>query len=198
MTDPFSYDYGQTPLTNDEIVGLIPNWVTTREELNEVEQRNIASGERWCFSARTRRDITEKFACQLHRRMFGGVWRWAGKYRTTDKNIGCSFYRIPIEIRNLFNDAAAWRQGNVYPPAEFAVRFSHRLVSIHPFPDGNGRHSRMMGDVILYVLDGNRLSWGRARVAAGEPASEVRRVYIEALQRADNHELGPLVEFAQS
>lgn len=198
MTELFSFDDGQTPLTNDEVVGLIPNWITTRGELNEVEQRNIASAESWCFSARTRRAITEKFASQLHRRMFSGVWRWAGKYRTTDKNIGGPFYRVPIEMRNLFNDAAEWMQSKAYPPVEFAVRLSHRLVSIHPFPNGNGRHSRMMGDVALFILDGRRLTWGSGRVVSGEASSDVRHSYIDALRRADDHDLADLITFAQS
>jgi Fic-DOC domain mobile mystery protein B len=198
VTDLSFYDYGQTPLNIDESAGLIPGWVTTKEELNEVEQANIAEADRWCFASRTRRALTEEFANRVHQRMFNKVWRWAGEYRKTDKNIGGPHYEVPVEVRALFDDVDAWLEYNSYPATELAVRLSYRLVFIHPYPNGNGRHSRLMGDVALFILTGERFSWGSNRRAAGETAEQVRREYIAALRQADQHDLTDLIRFANS
>ncbi len=198
MSDLNVADEGQSPLTADNIAGLVPKWVTLRRELNEVEQANIATATRWCFASRTKRAMSEEFANRLHSRMFDKVWRWAGNYRTADTNIGVHFYEVPIEVRTLFGDVQTWIEHNTYPPIEFAVRLKHRLVSIHPYPNGNGRHSRMMGDVALYILSGTTFSWGQKRRDAGESEQQVRAAYIAALGRADNHDLTALIEFAQS
>lgn len=131
----------------------------------------------------------------LHRRMLGDVWRWAGDFRTSERNIGMAYYQIPMALRQLLADAAAWIEHRAYSADEVAVRLHHRLVQIHPFPNGNGRHSRLMADLLVMQLGGERFSWGSVGL---QDASEVRRRYVDALKAADNHDIGPLLAFARS
>jgi Fic-DOC domain mobile mystery protein B len=194
VSDLFDEPDDPTPLTPDERKGLIPADITYRRELNRAEQENIARGQDWALSRR--RDLlTEKFVKDLHGRMFGDVWRWAGDFRTTERNIGITYYQIPIAVRELLADTAAWVEHEVYPPDEIAVRFHHRLVQIHPFPNGNGRHSRLLADLLVMQLGRERFTWGSANL---QDANEVRRRYIDALKAADNHDIGPLLAFARS
>ena len=127
--------------------------------------------------------------------MFGDVWRWAGQYRTTARNIGVEAYRIATEVQQAIDDARYWVEHATYPPDEIAVRFSHRLVAIHPFPNGNGRFSRLVGDLLARQLGQPPFTWGRANLVN---AGETRARYVEALRAADNHDIGPLVLFARS
>ncbi|HYL14863.1 MAG TPA: mobile mystery protein B [Terriglobales bacterium] len=138
--------------------------------------------------------MSEKFVHELHRRMLGDVWRWAGKFRTSERNLGIAFYEIPVALRQLLDDTKAWIEYKAYPPDEIAARFHHRLVQIHPFPNGNGRHARLMADLLVMRLGGERFSWGSANL---QDASAVRQRYIAALQAADDHDIGPLLAFAR-
>lgn len=187
-------DAASTPLTLEETRDLIPAYIADRQGLNEAEQRNIAQAQTWAF-ARRRDLLTEKFVRELHRRMLGDVWRWAGKFRTSERNIGIDHWQIPVSLRLLLDDTRAWVEFQTYPADEIAVRFHHRLVQIHPFPNGNGRHSRLMADLLIRQLGGERFSWGRRSLTH---AGETRRCYIAALQAADGHRLAPLLEFARS
>jgi Fic-DOC domain mobile mystery protein B len=135
------------------------------------------------------------FALSLHKCMFGDVWRWAGTYRTTALDIGIDAYRIPVEIAALFDDVRYWVEHETYPPDEIAVRLHHRLVAIHPFPNGNGRHTRLMADLLIERLGGEPFSWGGGALA---DTGELRTRYIEALRAADTHDIGPLLAFARS
>jgi Fic-DOC domain mobile mystery protein B len=193
-SDLFEEPDDATPLTPDEKKGLIPSDITYRRELNRAEQENIARAQDWALSRR-RQLLTEKFIKDLHRRMFGDVWRWAGNFRTTERNIGITFYQIPMALRDLLADAKAWIEHSAYAADEIAIRFHHRLVQIHPFPNGNGRHSRLMADLLIMRLGGERFTWGSANL---QDASEVRKRYIAALKAADNHDLGPLLAFSRS
>lgn len=183
-----------TPLTPEERAELIPAHIAYRAELNASEQENIARGQDWAL-ARKRDLLSEKFIKDLHARMLGDVWRWAGKYRTTERNLGIHYYEIPMAVRELLEDAKTWVQHNTCSADEIAVRFHHRLVKIHPFPNGNGRHSRMMADLLVMSLGSERFTWGQANL---QHASDVRRQYIEALRAADNHDYAPLLKFARS
>jgi Fic-DOC domain mobile mystery protein B len=194
VSDLFEESEDATPLTPEEKQELLPAHITYRSELNEAEQENIVRAEEWAF-ARPRDLLTEKFIKDLHKRMLGEVWRWAGRFRTSDKNLGIPFYEIPQAIRQLLDDTKAWIDHQVYPADEIAVRFSHQLVQIHPFPNGNGRHSRLMADLIVISLGGERFSWGRANL---QDAGTVRRRYIDAIKAADNHDIAPLLAFARS
>jgi len=173
---------------------LIPAHIAYRRELNAAEQENIARAQDWALNRR-RDPLSEKFVKELHRRMLGDVWRWAGNFRTTERNLGIAFYEIPVALRQLLDDTKAWIEYRTYPRDEIAVRFHHRLVLIHCFPNGNGRHARLMADLLVMRLGGERFSWGSANL---QDAGEVRRRYIAALQAADNHDIGPLLAFARS
>lgn len=194
MIEPLNTDDHATPLTPEEHDELIPTHVTLRSELNELEQQNIGTGNTWAFS-RKHVIFRERFLKSLHRRMFNRVWRWAGKFRMTERNLGVEPYLIETELRKAIDDARYWVENNSYAPDELAVRFHHRLVSVHPFPNGNGRWSRLAADMLIVRLGGSRFTWGGADLRA---AGEARDKYIATLKAADNHDLAPLIEFARS
>ncbi len=194
MIEPTTDDHA-TPLAPAERDDLIPTHITTREELNRLEQQNIATADVWAFS-RKHYLFRERFLQGLHRRMFNRVWRWAGKFRTTERNLGIKPYLIETELRQAINDAKYWVENKTYPPDELAVRFHHRIVSVHPFPNGNGRWSRLVADTLIEQLGGTRFTWG----GGGDlrAAGTARNSYIAALKAADNHDLEPLITFARS
>ena len=194
MSDLFEQPDDTTPLTPEEMRELIPAHVAYRRELNEAEQDNIARAHNWALNRR-RDPLSEKFVQELHRRMLGDVWRWAGKFRKSERNLGIPPYEIPVALRQLLDDTKAWIQYRTYPPDEIAVRFHHRLVQIHPFPNGNGRHARLMADLLVMRLGSERFSWGSANL---QNAGEVRQRYIAALRAADDHDVSPLLAFARS
>ena len=187
-------DDAATPLTPDERAQLIPTYITTRAQLNEAEQANIADADLWAF--RRKRDVLdEAFLLNLHKRMLNGVWKWAGSFRQTERNIGIQAYRIGVELRQLLDDVRYWVEHQTFSPDEIAVRFHHRLVFIHPFPDGNGRHARLAADLLAVQLGQKRFSWGSANLVT---ADETRATYVAALKAADAHDIGPLLAFGRS
>ncbi|SDL62507.1 mobile mystery protein B [Maricaulis salignorans] len=186
-------DDAATALEEDERKQLIPTYITSRAELNEAEQVNISDADGWAFSRQ--RDVLDTgFLLRLHKRMLGDVWRWAGSYRTTERNIGIEAWRIPAELAQLLDDVRFWVAAETYGPDEVCIRFHHRLVAIHPFPNGNGRLARMAADLLAVRLGRPRFSWGRRELVA--PAS-ARAIYIAALQAADRHDIAPLLQFAR-
>jgi len=195
MKDPLEeQDDASTPLTEEEREDLIPSYIALRPELNEAEQANILEAEEWAF-ARKRDVLDERFLTGLHKRMFGRVWRWAGKFRKTERNIGIDAYRITVEFRQLLDDCRYWIEHGTYEPDEIAARFHHRLVLIHPFPNGNGRHARIATDLLLVSMGRPRFTWGRVNLV--DPG-ETRQRYVDALRAADHHDIGPLLEFVRS
>jgi Fic-DOC domain mobile mystery protein B len=197
MSDPLfeGDDEANTPVTVEEREQLIPSYITLRTELNEAEQINITDAMRWAARARGFSVLDDAQLRELHRRMFGDVWKWAGTYRKTARNIGIEAHQIAVAVKSLVDDAAYWIEHETFAPDEAAVRFSHRLVFIHPFPNGNGRWSRIAGDLLAVRLGQRPFSWGGASLV---DAGETRKAYIKALQKADQDELGPLLEFARS
>ena len=188
---------GNTPISEDEIEALIPN-LANRSELNEWERENIILAERWCFSPRVLKSfnpVCEADVRELHRQMFGKTWKWAGTYRTTEKTIGVPVVQINSAMAAFLGDADYWVKKKAFEPDEMAVRFHHRLVHIHPFPNGNGRHSRLIADVLAVQFGRPRFLWGRANL---QPAGAVRERYICAIKQADKGEIRPLMEFARS
>jgi len=194
VIDLFEEPDDATPLTHEESRELIPAHIAYRSELNEAEQENIARAQDWALG-RKRDLLTEKFILDLHKRMLGEVWKWAGKFRKSERNLGILFYEIPAALRQLLDDTKAQIEYKSCPPDEIAVRFHHRLVAIHPFPNGNGRHARLMADLLVMRLERERFSWGRESL---RDAGDLRHRYIFALKVADNHDIGPLLTFARS
>lgn len=194
MAVKFDYASGATPLDPDELTSLVPGHITTQSELNEWEQLNIMQGEAW--ASRQRMEILdEAFVCQLHRQMFAETWRWAGEFRKSDKNIGVDWLKIRVELRNLLEDTKYQIDHAAYAPDEIAGRFHHRLVAIHLFSNGNGRHARLLADLLLKRLGRPRFTWGsRSLVDAGE----TRQRYIAALQAADGRDYSLLMAFVRS
>ncbi len=192
------YRDGQTPLNEGEKDGLRIPSITTREELDEFEQLNIERAIQWTFGKKiqTEQLFSEKFIKELHKRMYGDVWKWAGTFRTSEKNLGVKNYLIAIELKQLLDDAIFWKENSIYNPEELAIRFKHRLVSIHCFANGNGRHSRLMADLIMEKLYSNKFfSWGSSNLVK---ATETRSNYIQAVRKADNNDIEPLILFAKS
>jgi len=187
-------DDAATPLTDDEKKGLIPTYIITRGELNQAEQKNILKGQRWAF--RKRPNVLDVDSLRiLHKRMFGEVWKWAGAFRTTERNIGVDAYAIATELRKLVDDVKAQIQYGSYPPDEMAARFHHRLVAIHPFANGNGRHSRLAADLLAIGLGQAPFTWGRRDLTV---AGDNRTHYIATLRAADQHDVAPLLAFMRS
>ncbi len=192
------YIDGQTPIDEDEKEGLLIETIATKGELDEFEQQNIEEAIQWVFGRKFKaKDVfTGKFICNIHKRMFGDVWAWAGEFRKTDKNLGIEKYRIPIALKVLCDDAPFSIENGTYPPEEIAVRFKHRIVSIHCFPNGNGRHSRLMGDIIIEKLFGQEpFSWGAGNLSK---AGDTRAAYLKAVRAADQGEYAQLLDFARS
>lgn len=188
---------GQTPLDPEEAAQILRSAITTHGELDTVEQENIARAVQWAFNRKRPFDavLDEPFLRRLHQRMFGDVWRWAGTYRQTPRNIGVDAWLIPQEVAGLIGNARYSVERNTYDPTEVSVRFHHRLVAIHPFANGNGRHSRLAADLLIASLDGEPLSWG-SRLELD--AAAIRARYIAALRSADANDLADLIAFARS
>ncbi len=188
------YPQGATPLDPDELAGLRHKHVTTRAELDELEQANIDEGLQWLKKQRAPAVLTEGFVRNLHKKLFGRVWQWAGTFRSTEKNIGVDPLHIATELRQLLDNAHFWIENNTYPPRELAARFHHRLVYIHPFANGNGRHARIMTDAMLTrLMDAPVINW--AGGYKPEKMNERRKQYIVALRHADGHDFRALFEF---
>ncbi|WP_105404715.1 mobile mystery protein B [Neorhizobium sp. T7_12] len=194
MTFELEYPDGATPLDPNEIGGLKFRHLKTQSELDELEQANIASGLRWISRMRRKDILTDDFAIELHRRLFGDVWDWAGTFRKTGKNVGIDPVQIGVQLRGLMDDARYWADNKTYSAIEVAVRLHHKLVFIHPFPNGNGRHARIMADVVLEKIYGAEpINWTLGFDL--QKMSERRAAYIAALKAADNYDLEPLLAF---
>ena len=194
------YAPGQTPLDEEESEGLKIPSITTQTELDEFEQNNIEEAVLWTMGRKihTNKLFSEPFVKNLHKRMYGNVWKWAGKFRRSEKNIGIKSWKIPTELRILLEDAKFWIKKETYAKDEIAVRFKHRIVSIHCFPNGNGRHSRLMADLIAEKVFGrNVFTWGQSHSTLSSE-SETRDHYLSALKKADRGDYSKLLDFARS
>ncbi len=194
--DPIEHEpEGNTPLDVDEAADLLPAHLTGRGQLNAWEQANINLAMEWLRTRRGKTVLDEDFLCELHRRMFNNTWRWAGSFRRTEKNIGVTPHQIPEALRNLVADTTHWIEHGTYPADEIASRFHHRLVSIHPFPNGNGRHARLMADLLLASLGADPFTWGSGDL---NHEGTARSRYLHALREADKGSLADLLAFARS
>ncbi len=191
------YPPGATPLTVEEMEGLKFKHVTTRQQLDHLEQANIESGLLWLSRYKGNDILTEAFVKESHRRLFGEVWDWAGSFRQTEKNIGVDPLQIGVQLRNILDDAQYWIDHSTYEPLELAVRCHHRLVYVHCFANGNGRHARILADTILEkVLHESPVNW-----SGGYNLQEMNRrrtEYIKALRAADGGDIQPLLAFVST
>lgn len=189
---------GQTQLDEDEKDGLLIPTIATRGELDEFEQQNIEQAVLWSLNRSFKANIifTEEFIREVHERMFSNVWAWAGELRKTNKNIGVDKWQIPIELKALLDDMKFWYANNIYSPDETTIRFKHRLVSIHCFSNGNGRHSRLMADIVIEkIYKQPHYSWGAANL---ENQIDTRTAYLNAMKAADKGDIQPLINFARA
>ena len=192
------YIDGQTPIDEDEKEGLLIKTITTREELDEHEQLNIEKAVQWILQKKLKKDtiLTESFIKSIHKKMFDDVWVWAGKFRKSEKNIGVEWSKISVELRYLLDDTKFWIENGTYLPDEITIRFKHRLVNIHCFPNGNGRHSRIMADIIIESIFGKEVfTWHNSNMVK---ANIIRKKYIDAIREADKGNIKPLIEFARN
>lgn len=191
------YIDGQTPISEEEKEGLLIKSISTQKELNSFEQLNIENALIWLIRTNIKKEeiLTEKFIKRLHQKMFGDVWNWAGDFRKTNKNLGVTWPEIPSHLTSLLDDATSWIENNTYPPDQIAIEFKHRLVSIHCFANGNGRHSRMMANIIVSKLfDKETFTWSSSNMAE---ENDVRKEYINAIKLADNGNILRLIAFAR-
>jgi Fic-DOC domain mobile mystery protein B len=193
------YPAGATPLEPEELEGLIPDYITTRGELNELEHKNIQEAIRWIKGKKSLDVIDPGFVHELHRQMFNQVWKWAGSVRTTGKNIGVDWTQISNQIGQLLGDTRYWIEKRTFAVDEIGARFHHRLVQIHIFPNGNGRHARLMTDLLLEDLEHKSFTWGAAKSGGPlETEGKRRDEYIAALKLADENDYEPLKAFVRS
>ena len=195
--DP-NYIDGQTPLDEDEKEGLLIETISTRGELDEFEQANIQQAIEWTLKHKFdhNRILSEEFLLLVHKKMFAEVWQWAGSIRNSNKNIGVDKYQISVELRKLIEDCKFWIKNRTYSPDEIAISFSHRLVLIHLFPNGNGRHSRLVADIIIsHLFKRPPFSWGRLDLSG---SGQIRKIYLEAIYAADKGDINPLIYFSRS
>ena len=192
----FKYPEEATPLEPNEIEGLLLTHITTRSEIDRWEQDNINEALAWLEQRKPKDILNESFMKQLHKRMFGNVWKWAGDLRKTEKTLGVPFYQISIDVKKLCDDVEYWIENKTFSEDEIAARFHHRLVFIHLFPNGNGRHARLIADILLEnVFAKPPFTWGSGNLAA---AGLDRKKYIESLVTADREDYGLLMDFVRS
>lgn len=186
---------GATPLGPDELQGLRPAHIVTQADLDAAEAANILAAVDWARRTRTKDILDRNFVLELHRKMFGDVWRWAGTWRRRQTNIGVDPATVPMRVEGLLNDVRYWVDQQTYERDRIAIRLHHQMVFIHPFPNGNGRHTRLMADLLRERLGGEPFNWGDATLSAD---TEIRGRYIDALHTADGGDLDPLLAFARS
>lgn len=191
----FQYPPGATPLSPEDLEGLIPDHIGTQGELDAWEQQNILNARQRLARRKPRELLSDDAIKRIHRYMFGETWRWAGQYRHSNKNIGVTWERVPEQVRVLCDDAQYQRNHSTYPADEFGTRLHHRLVAIHPFPNGNGRHARLITDLVMQSLGAEPFSWGNANLNRDGKA---RERYIEALRAADGGNYRLLLAFVRN
>lgn len=203
MSELIDNPEGATPLNLDDMLGLKYKHIDTREQLNEVEAANILQGQIWASKLNkgakelTRDDIFNRdFVSDLHKALFGEVWEWAGHFRKRELNIGVDPKNIAVDLHNFLEDAKCWLEFKHYDNLELSARIQHRLVQIHPFVNGNGRHSRVFTDIVrVYLLNEKPIKWANAKL---ENMTEERNSYISGLREADVGDLSTFIKYLQS
>jgi Fic-DOC domain mobile mystery protein B len=191
----YNHPDGATEIDPNESEGLIPKHITTQGQLNEWEQNNIIAAEKWAFLKNKSDVLTIEFTKKLHKKMFDLTWKWAGDFRRSNKNLGVVWPMINMELGKLLEEVNYQLINNVYPIREIATRFHHKLVAIHCFANGNGRHARLAADILLVSLGDKRFSWGKGDLYN---ANNARKIYINSLRKADNYDYTDLLNFVDS
>ena len=191
----YNHPDGATEIDPNESEGLIPKHITTQGQLNEWEQNNIIAAEKWAFLKNKSDVLTIEFTKKLHKKMFDLTWKWAGDFRRSNKNLGVVWPMINMELGKLLEEVNYQLINNVYPIREIATRFHHKLVAIHCFANGNGRHARLAADILLVSLGDKRFSWGKGDLYN---ANNARKIYINSLRKADNYDCTDLLNFVDS
>lgn len=192
------YKDGQTPLSEEEKEGLLIKTITTHGELDEFEQMNIEKAIEWTLTKKFKKEniISEDFVKALHKKMFNNVWAWAGKFRMSEKNLGVNYHLIGICLKQLNDDCLFWIDKETYSEEEIAIRYKHTIVNIHCFANGNGRHSRLIADIIInHIFNKNVFTWSRTNLIK---KGEERSNYLNAIREADKKNIQPLIAFAKS
>lgn len=192
------YEEGQTPLDEEEMEGLLIETISTRAELDEFEQHNIEKAIEWTLRRKFKAEkiFSEEFILALHKQMFSDVWKWAGEFRRSNKNMGCDWKQVGMQLKQLNDDAKYWLKNNTYSEVEMAIRYKHRIVSIHCFSNGNGRHSRLMADIIIsHIFGKNVFTWGGANL---NKKSDARTNYLRSVKKADQGEMKSLIAFSKT
>lgn len=193
------YPSGATPIDPNELKDLIPDYISTMSELNQLEQSNIADGFIWIGKQNLDDLLSVTFILKVHEKMFNQVWKWAGKIRTTNKNIGVMKESIMTNLAILIGNTKFWIENKTFSNEEVAVKFHHRLVQIHIFSNGNGRHARLMTDLLLLKLGENKFTWGSLSIHTPlEVEGKTRSEYIAALKKADKDDFADLIKFVKS
>jgi len=195
MVMHFEYPPGATPIDPDEALGMMPTHITTQADLNAWEEMNIVEGAQWIMRRKITQYLDEGVVRELHRHMFNKTWNWAGKFRKSAKSIGIDWPQIPVALKNLLDDTAYQIEHHIMPHDEIVVRFHHRLVVIHAFPNGNGRHARLLADAVIVSLGQDPFSWGGNDSITNQ--GETRQKYISALRAADIGDITPLLLFSR-
>jgi len=162
-------------------------------ELDELEDLNIQKGLEWLNRQKDPNYLSTEFICKLHEKLFGDVWKWAGKYRTAEVNISkYRYYDVAPQLKNLFEDAKLWIQHGKMSWEEISEEMHKRLVTIHPFTNGNGQTTRIY---VEYVQKRNNQGIPRWMASMSHSPAKRRDKYIQALRSADKGDFGPLIEF---
>lgn len=186
----FQNKQGSTNLTENELDGIKIKGVTTIHELDILEQENITKALHWLATTNIKNPLSIDFFHRLHFKMYGDVWRWAGKIRHTVKNIGVPINMIMIELIDLIDDTKYWIEHKTYPPIELTARFHHHLVFVHPYANGNGRWARLLTNILCEQNNFPKPTWG-----ANIEKDKRRKIYIDALRAADKRNFKPLTDF---
>ncbi|MES2286494.1 MAG: mobile mystery protein B [Bacteroidota bacterium] len=192
------YNEGQTPLYEEEMDGLLIKTITTHGELDEFEQMNIEKAIEWTLTKKFKKEniISEDFVKELHKRMFGDVWEWAGKFRISEKNLGIKYHLIGTSLKQLNDDCLFWINNGTFSEDEIAIRYKHQIVNIHCFANGNGRHSRLMADIIInHIFKKHVFTWNRSNLVK---RGAERTNYLKAIREADKTNIQPLIDFAKN
>lgn len=170
--------------------------VATNNELNELEALNIADAFAWADDQtwQTADFFTQHVLREIHAKMFDQVWVWAGTYRSREVNIGnCPPEEISTRLEQVLGNLS-YQSENGRSAHDVCTALHHCIAQIHPFPNGNGRHARLVARLLAQTmgLERSSLTWGSTEYADEDTR---KAAYISSLRAADDGDFGPLKSF---